>query len=313
MEVLKLARRNLRQFIRLRKSLWRTGRPQTGVFAFAAVCAGFTLYLEIDWPVMILTAMIFAVLAMLIMAYNDYCDRSVDARQGRDFAWLHADELLSYCRFLGLVVLGGLLGLVWLDTWLAIYCFLAGAVGLLYSHAQKRFLLPGILVAIVSGLPILVGLVHAREIKAQPIVVFIAIACVIFVREMIKDIPDRQVDAEHKGTLPVMTASYYPPGSNLHTPSEYLLPSFVRRELAAGLPPVDASLLRSVEIVMLPISWMVLLAFFVSIPLLMAVALNVIIIKFMLYLLLIDSSRWQVAKKLIDIGIALIILAVFLT
>lgn len=140
---------------------------------------------------------IFSFLCMSVtMAWNDWRDRNHDAKKGKTFAlesgrryFVFVMAVLVIAITFGVIIsLGGLKETV---------LVLAGlAVGLIYSEVRKWWIAPNLWVAVGSALPILFAPVYRNVF-----LLFLATACSIYAREILKDFEDIEVDEGYKGTL----------------------------------------------------------------------------------------------------------------
>jgi hypothetical protein len=63
------------------KQLIATGRPDTGLYAFLLSLVSFGFFGWSNWATGLFTALVFALLTMSIMTFNDYVDRNHDVQK----------------------------------------------------------------------------------------------------------------------------------------------------------------------------------------------------------------------------------------
>ena len=189
------------------KQLFATGRPHTGLYAFALSLIGFGFYEATPWVVILFTSLAYAGLTMNIMIFNDWVDRENDRKKGKMLASEHSQELMQYWQRLSGVTALILIPIAYWSVPLAIYTTLVWAVGILYSYAQRRYLLNNALVALCAGAPVLSGAVYHGEIRWIAICTSIIFMGLIFINEMYKDVKDRNTDDGYKITMPIKRGS----------------------------------------------------------------------------------------------------------
>ncbi len=189
------------------KQLFATGRPHTGLYAFALSLIGFGFYEGTPWIVILLTALAYAGLTMSIMTFNDWIDRENDRKKGKLFASEHSQELIRYWRRLSGVTLMLMLMIIWWNTPLAIFSALVWTIGILYSYTRRWYLLNNAIVAICAGSPALCGMIYHGEIRWIAICTASIFVILIFINELWKDAKDRETDYGYKVTMPTKKGS----------------------------------------------------------------------------------------------------------
>lgn len=185
------------------KHLAHTGRPHTGLYAFLLALVSFGFFGWKDWPVALLTSVVFGLLTMSIMTFNDYVDRDHDVKKGKTFARDYRDALWRFWRSEALAVLVLLTALMYIAPHVAAFCLLVWLVGLWYSFIPHWFLVQNVLVALCSGSPALCGMVNAMMWDAKSVATFTLFTALILFSEVNKDIEDHTIDIGYKSTVPV--------------------------------------------------------------------------------------------------------------
>lgn len=136
------------------------------------------------------------------MAWNDWRDRQHDVRKGKVFANQHERDFKIFVSVLWALVI--LLATIVLVSdprcWPAALGLVT--IGGVYSELRLVPLVPNVIVALASALPIL--LVPATH---ESTMIFWATAVLIFAREIIKDYEDIEADRGCKWTLPLVVGS----------------------------------------------------------------------------------------------------------
>ncbi|OGI25232.1 MAG: hypothetical protein A3E38_01975 [Candidatus Moranbacteria bacterium RIFCSPHIGHO2_12_FULL_54_9] len=185
------------------KQLIATGRPHTGLYAFLLCLVSFGFFGWNSWATGLFTGVVFGLLTMSIMTFNDYVDRKHDVKKGKTFARDHHDAVLKFWYQEALVLLGLLAGLACIVPHVALFCLVIWFVGLLYSFIPHWFLLQNILVAVCSGSPALCGMISAGVWDYKSLATFMLFTCLILFNEINKDIEDHKIDRGYKSTVPV--------------------------------------------------------------------------------------------------------------
>jgi len=194
-------------FWRHRKKLFFATRFWVSIYAFLLVILSFKLFeLPLPWPTILLTSLSFSLLSASIQIVNDYHDRKNDQKKGKVFAANNASLILNFWLIINLATAGLLMAVYLISPKLSIFCLLIWLLGISYSFVQKILIVQNLIVAICGGLPILSGGVFYGRLELKSLFIFTILLAIIFVREIVKDIEDRKIDAGHKNTIPVITA-----------------------------------------------------------------------------------------------------------
>lgn len=141
---------------------------------------------------------ILLIITGLVMLQNDYFDRDNDRKKGKNFAYENRNFLQIFLLISWSLVIIAIFCLftnqrVWLVFTIGI------GIGIVYSFLRKKVLLPTITVALLSASPLFLasGLDSSLKINLFALTVF----TVIFGRETLKDIEDKDIDKGYKNTL----------------------------------------------------------------------------------------------------------------
>lgn len=187
--------------------LFKTGRPLTGVYAFLLTLVSFKFFQWDSWNIGLFAGLIFGVLTMSIMRFNDLVDGQNDYRKGKTFAYDHQSSL-KFFWVVEAVVLVVALALLALWSWeLALFCAGVWIAGLWYSFIPHWYILQNILVALCSGSPALCAIVYFGHLEVSSLATFCLFTSLIWVSEVHKDIEDRRTDVGYKITLPTQLGS----------------------------------------------------------------------------------------------------------
>lgn len=189
----------------LRREFIAVGRLSTNAYAALAVLVGFHHYdAAMSWLAGF-TAAAFGLITAHIMMFNDWVDRWHDRKKGKTLVSDHESEFRKHLLAHAGVLLF-LLSVIanFFDPWVAGFAAGVWVIGLLYSYTRQWFVVQNVIVALCSASPILCGAVHAGELTAPVGVVFLALATLIMMREILKDIEDAPIDGGYKKTLPVV-------------------------------------------------------------------------------------------------------------
>lgn len=182
-----------------------SSRPLTGIFAAVLACASFRFYQPVPWVLAILASLAFASVTWSIMTYNNWVDRFHDRNKGNTLASDYPALFSRYLRAVN-VLTTVLLSAVYLASpRVAGYIGAIWAIGLLYSHIQRWFLVQNLLVALCSASPALAGVAYTGQMRVEPLVLAMIFVGVILLRELYKDMEDARIDPGYKLTVPVVT------------------------------------------------------------------------------------------------------------
>jgi len=153
---------------------------------------------EIPWQAVLAT---FFITSATILQ-NDWRDRFHDARKGKMLALQHQKAFITW-TITYWAMSGGLIVLAVLhDHAIGVVLALTAIVGLVYSETRKIPLVPIMLVSLCSAtavtLPIVVG-GNSEKLWLMSLSVF----CIIFAREIMKDLEDAYLDRGYKWTFPL--------------------------------------------------------------------------------------------------------------
>ncbi len=137
------------------------------------------------------------VVASATMVWNDWRDRFHDVRKGRTFALQAGNKFLVFALSLWAVCLAFATLLLVGNLYQGILAFATLAAGLIYSETRMLLFVPNTMVALVSASPVL----YATPVTYNATMIFLATACAIYAREIIKDMEDIGADEGYKRTL----------------------------------------------------------------------------------------------------------------
>jgi hypothetical protein len=183
-----------------------TSRPQTALFAFILTLIGFSFYKTSVWHIAILTSLGFTISTASIMTFNDLIDKEHDKKKKKYFASINLKKLYRYWSIITSLAVLILCIIIFFDFYLFLFCFFILGLGLFYSFIPNRCCANNMIVAFCSASPVLAGMIYFKEINFYPIISFITFFGIIMIREIVKDIEDRQIDPGYKKTIPIRTA-----------------------------------------------------------------------------------------------------------
>lgn len=199
----------MRQHVHL-KQLIATSRPHTVLFAFLVTIIGFNFYqisTTSTW-IITLTSLTFILITASIMTFNDFVDREHDKKKGKYFCSKNGKEIFSYwCKvtFLAFVLI---FVIFFVDFFLSLFCLcIILGLGLLYSLIPNWYTVNNVIVAFCSGAPILCGMIYFKKINFPSICSFLIFFGIMIIREIVKDIEDREIDLGYKKTIPIINPS----------------------------------------------------------------------------------------------------------
>lgn len=135
------------------------------------------------------------------MVTNDYFDRVVDLRKGKFFAYNHSKGVLFYAIFLWMCV--GVL-IAFLEDFSCIsLAVIQVFIAMLYVFLRKYYIINNIIVAICVASLILYASIYYDVNTLKICIIFLFLACIIFIREVVKDIEDVVYDNGAKPTIPL--------------------------------------------------------------------------------------------------------------
>lgn len=177
-------------------------RPITVVFAFVLTCLGFRLAGGSGGPAL-LYALIFAGLTGSIMVFNDLCDAERDRLKGKRTVYDNSAQVRAFLHRINMAT-GALLAFgILLDWKSGLFALVSWAYGLLYSKGALRYPWNNLLVALCSGMPVIVGMIYRGDYVLASWFLFMVVFGMIAIREVFKDIEDAGTDGGYKDTLPV--------------------------------------------------------------------------------------------------------------
>ena len=185
------------------KQLIATGRPHTGLYAFLLSLVSFGFFGWSDWVIGVLAGLVFGLLTMSIMTFNDYIDRYHDVKKGKTFARDHQRALFIFWRREAILLVGLMTVLSFVAPSVATFCLAVWVVGLLYSFIPHWFLLQNFCVAVCSGSPALCAMIYAGVWDGKSMMTFALFTSLILFNEINKDIEDHKIDPGYKSTVPV--------------------------------------------------------------------------------------------------------------
>lgn len=131
------------------------------------------------------------------MVWNDWRDRHHDVLKGRTFALEAGKRYLVFAVVIWAICLVLATAILIRDPHQGILAFATLVAGLVYSETRMLPFVPNAMVAFVSASPAL----YALPVTYNASVVFLATACAICAREIIKDMEDIGADEGYKWTL----------------------------------------------------------------------------------------------------------------
>lgn len=174
-------------------------RLQTCIFASLLVIAGFVLAkADVLWVVVIAVFFITSV----TMLQNDYRDRFHDVQKGKVLAYKNQKTFL------------GLLGIFWITS-ISLIIFVAinnpkfgivltafAIIGATYSEIRMIPFIPITVVSLTSASLVIIPFVNDSNPKKLWLL-FLSVLFVIFAREIMKDLDDKEIDKGYKWTIPL--------------------------------------------------------------------------------------------------------------
>jgi len=181
----------------------KTGRIRGTIFTFLFTLAGYVMYGTegLEWTVALLTAMSCSLLHMSIMTFNDWHDRAHDLKKGKRLAYDHPQTFFGYWAALTAVTLGVIALLAIMAPWVATFCAMVLATGLLYSYLEHIIVLNNLIVAVCGASPVLCGSVYLKTVDTKIWIWYSVFFFLVLGREMVKDIEDSKIDQGYKNTL----------------------------------------------------------------------------------------------------------------
>lgn len=145
------------------------------------------------------------VLCFAVMVWNDWRDRFHDIKKGKLLASSRHRAFLFYAALLWLGSITLALTLAFLNKFFAVIAITLIIGGLVYSELRKIFIVPTLAVAVISATPIFFALVSQSASSPDALWwLFIIVVAVIFAREVMKDLEDKNIDFGYKATLPLI-------------------------------------------------------------------------------------------------------------
>ncbi|PIR75486.1 MAG: hypothetical protein CO030_00530 [Candidatus Magasanikbacteria bacterium CG_4_9_14_0_2_um_filter_42_11] len=188
----------------IKQQLRASGRPGAGIFAALLTFVSFLLVKQpLPWLPMLVTMFAYDRLTRNIMTSNDIQDAAHDAKKGKRLALDHPRAIRKYWRrqarfILVLIAFIGVLG----NPFLAMFMTGVWLLGLGYSFKPKWYPWNNLTVAFCSGSPAFAGTIyHGGQGALAAWFVFAIFASIMWVREVYKDIEDKDVDPGYKQTM----------------------------------------------------------------------------------------------------------------
>ncbi|MDP3997814.1 MAG: UbiA family prenyltransferase [bacterium] len=180
-------------------------RLLTALYAFAVVIAGFKLSGSVP-ALAFVTASAFSCVAACIMLFNDIMDRQHDTWKPGAVAITHTWSVMQLCLAFGVFTFILLLvSLALSKVWLALFVVLVWVTGICYSLPPVRrwYIGQAVIVALCSAAPVLCGAVYQMKLSMAPLLLFVALTLIVFMREIVKDMADVEHDRGYKETIVV--------------------------------------------------------------------------------------------------------------
>lgn len=196
-----------------KKELLLATRPLVSLYVFLLTILSFAFYGTVPWSLALSTALCLAVICSSIQLFNDYRDRKHDVRKGKFFALQNSRLLLDFWFLVNSAAAVSIMVVSSMSTGVAIFCAVIWVLGIAYSFLQKVFIVQNFIVALCASLPSLCGHVFycGHDVGYRSGIIFVILLAIVFVREVIKDIQDRNIDRGWKNTLPVVTCDWTNP------------------------------------------------------------------------------------------------------
>ena len=272
-------------------------------FLFTLVACGFQKNFPLNLT--FLTAIVFALIAMSIMVFNDMIDGQHDLKKGKTFTNEHSSDVGVFWKLSCLSTVSGLL-LIWFSSHI-LALFMAGVwlLGLLYSFFPLFYIGNNIIVALCSASPALCSVIYHCDITVRPVLYFVVVFCVIFIREILKDIEDREADWRYKATLPVKTVASHCLGDNIY---DYIksLDLFRRyNQMIGHMPRQNNEFISSFKVIAYLLNAVFFVTVFIRPPWSLAVAILLMSAKVTGFLFLNSSDlKWvKLSKRILDFGL----------
>ncbi len=181
--------------------LIRSSRPSTGLYAFLLTLLGFKAFAWSNLGVGILSAVLFALITMSIMSFNDLIDAENDRRKNKLFASNHKHILFWYW-LCGVVIICFLISFLFMESAdLALFCSFIWLIGLWYSFIPHWYIAQNAIVAFCSGSPVFCAMIYHGSLSEFVVMTFVLFSAVIWQNECYKDAQDVCSDHGYKRTL----------------------------------------------------------------------------------------------------------------